>query len=329
VRKVLVWLGWFLVVVLLPGAGVLTLARLRTPTTTLGIQLQAVVPWAMPAYALALLLAIGVTVAMRSRWRVLAVVVALVAAAGLGAHVSWFLPQVTGEVPQPAADAERMTVMTANLYVGRVDERAVWDEVTESEVDVLVLEEATDEAVQRLDELGLADLMPYRAGLPVRGVVGTVVVSRHRLGEAEALPGEMSAWSVPVRFDGGDLFLVAAHPGPPQDPERWREEHATLTAWALRQAPALVVGDLNATADHVPMRRLSGAGYRSVTELTNEGWRPTWPAGSDAQVGPVTVPPLAQVDHVLCGPDLAAVTSRTVDLPGGDHRGVVAVVARR
>ena len=43
----------------------------------------------------------------------------------------------------------------------------------------------------------------------------------------------------------------------------------------------------------------------------------------------LALPPLAQIDHVLVGPSMAAVGMHTVDLPGSDHRGVVAEVARR
>ena len=40
----------------------------------------------------------------------------------------------------------------------------------------------------------------------------------------------------------------------------------------------LVVGDLNATPDHAPIRELADAGWRDAAELANEGWLPTWPA---------------------------------------------------
>ena len=41
------------------------------------------------------------------------------------------------------------------------------------------------------------------------------------------------------------------------------------------------------------------------------------------------MPSLVQIDHVLVGPRMAAIDVHTVDLPGSDHRAVVATVARR
>ena len=97
-----------------------------------------------------------------------------------------------------------------------------------------------------------------------------------------------------------------------------------MTDWVRAHDPDLVVGDLNATADHRPLRNLSAAGYRSVTELTNTGWRPTWPA--DRALPPY---PLVQVDHVLVGPRLAAISSHTLPIDGSDHRGLLAEVAAK
>ena len=87
------------------------------------------------------------------------------------------------------------------------------------------------------------------------------------------------------------------------------------------------MGDLNATVDHEPMRRLADAGYRSATELANEGWQPTWPAYGVVHVAGVEVPRLVQIDHVLLGRRMAALETHTLAIRGTDHRALVAEVA--
>jgi hypothetical protein len=64
-----------------------------------------------------------------------------------------------------------------------------------------------------------------------------------------------------------------------------------------------------------------------VSELANDGWQPTWPAYGVIDVAGVELPRVVQIDHVLVGPRLAAIESRTLAIPGTDHRALVAEVA--
>ena len=77
------------------------------------------------------------------------------------------------------------------------------------------------------------------------------------------------------------------------------------------------------------MRALADAGFRDVGELANQGWQPTWPSSGEVSLLGVPVPSLAQIDHVLVGPRLAAIGMHTHEIPGSDHRAVVAEVARK
>ena len=125
-----------------------------------------------------------------------------------------------------------------------------------------------------------------------------------------------------------DLVVVATHPQAPTEPDLWRSDHAALLALVRQRHPDLVLGDLNATVDHAPMRALVDAGLRDAAELANTGWQPTWPFGDRWRLA-VALPPLVAIDHVLVGPRLAVVEVHTADLPGSDHRAVVATVARK
>ena len=70
------------------------------------------------------------------------------------------------------------------------------------------------------------------------------------------------------------------------------------------------------------------ASVRMLSRM-NEGWQPTWPSSGRVDVAGIPVPALMQIDHVLVGPGLAALAMRTVELPGSDHRAVIAEVAAK
>lgn len=321
--------GVLLVLVLTAVAMLLTTSRLVEPAGVQWIQAEAFTPYAMIAYTVLLFGAlIGLIRSRRRSGRIAMSVCAVVAVAGLGAHVAWFLPQVNGPVSPPADGSPVLVVMTFNQYAGTADELSLLEAATDADADVLVVQEITPPSLRRLEDAGLDEVFPYRAGDPIDGVFGTMVFSRERSGEVADLPTEMASFAVPVQVAGQRLDLVTAHPAPPTDAEQWREDHRALWDWVQSNEPDVLAGDFNATADHPPMRSLTATGYRSVTELANEGWRPTWPSNQQL-FGFLPVPPLVQIDHVLCGPRMTALGSRTVRIEGSDHRAVVAEIAYR
>lgn len=281
-------------------------------------------PYALGLYAVLLL--VGALLAVRGHRarRVAGGLLALIATAGLGAHTAWFLPQISG--PVPAAQGPTITVMTVNGSSGQASAPEVVEKALSERVDILVLQEVSEVWWGRLVEAGAEELFEYRSPDPTPGR-GIVVLSRLPLGETTPVPG-VAALAVPVRTGGDDLALVAVHPRFPLRPQRWVSTHQALRSWVAEHPPDLIVGDFNATADHRPMRALDRAGYRSTTELTNEGWHPTWPA-ERRFLGILPLPALVQIDHVLCGPSLTATRSWTVRIGDSDHRGLIAEVAPR
>ena len=108
----------------------------------------------------------------------------------------------------------------------------------------------------------------------------------------------------------------------------WRADHAQLLAAARSERPDLIVGDFNATLDQAPLRRLEDLGYRTATELANQGWQPTWPSnGLYRALHLVPMPPLVQIDQVMLGAGLTATSTTTVPIAGTDHRALVATLA--
>ena len=305
---------------LLVAGLLLTFTRLFEPAGGRWIRIESFTPFGMFLYlaALALLL----VSALRSR-RAISVALAVVATGGLALHVWWYAPMVTGANPPPGEDAERLVVMTANIYAGAGDGVAVVEAVAEQGVDLLVVPEIEVEQLTAMEDAGIGELLPHSVGEPADGGAGTMVFSKEPLGAPTPLDLTWAGWQVTM----GDLRVLAVHPISPTDPEGWRRDHAEVLAAAEESDADLVVGDLNATVDHEPMRRLADAGFRSATELANEGWQPTWPAYGVFDVSGIDVPRVVQIDHVLVGPRLAALGTRTLAIPGTDHRALVAEVA--
>lgn len=314
--------GWLLLVALLAPAVVLTAIRLVEPAGERGVRLESFTPWAIPLYAAALGITLVAGLATRARGPFVA---AVVVAVGLGAHLWWFAPMLTGGNPPPSTDAEPLRVMTANLYVGAADGIDVVRIASDEDVDLLVVEEVTPGLLATMESAGLDTAFPFRAGEPAEGSRGTMVFSRFETGEPTRVGTSWDSWQVTV----GDLTLLAVHPHAPTDVDLWRADHELLLRTVEETQPDLVVGDLNASPDHPPMRALADAGYRSVTELANEGFQPTWPANGFATVLGVPLPTSVQIDHVLVGPTYAGLGSHTVDVPGSDHRALVAEVAAK
>ena len=316
-------LGALALALVLAPAVVLTTVRLLDPWGALWVRLEAFTPLAIVLYAAALLVLL-VRFALARRWGrgVAAGAVAL----GLALHIAWFSPMISGANPPPREGADPLRVMAVNLHVGRADGLDVVQAASREDVDVLVATEMTKSALARMESAGLDSLFPHRAGdLGRRSRPGTMVFANVRLGDATRLDPSGVSWSVRL----GKHTLFAVHPHPPTDIARWRRDHHLLRTAVDDRDPDLVVGDFNATRDHPPMRTLADAGYRSATELANEGWQPTWPTHGGPSFLGIPLPNVVQIDDVLVGPAFAAVDTYTVDIPETDHRAVVAEVAAK
>ena len=311
-----------LVLLLLPAGG-LTLLRLTQPPWGKAVQAVAFTPFALPLYAAGLLLLGGVMLARRAVGPRQAVTAA-VAAAGLVLHAWWFAPLFVGDERQPAPDAEPVVVMSANLLRGYGDGAELVERAREREAGLLVVSEITVSSLAVMDQAGLGELLPYREGVPGpdRDVPGTMVFSAAPMRLVETLDTTHGGLVV----DTLGMSVLAVHPASPIFPSDWRDDNEAVVAAAEEHDPDLVVGDLNATLDHWPIRDLVDAGYRDSVELTNGGFEPTWPVnGTFGVLGLFGA--VAQIDHVLVSDEWAVTDTARTELDDTDHLAVVAVVA--
>lgn len=248
---------------------------------------------------------------------------AIPAAIAAGVLIVLVSPRALEDQQRADADGPGVTVMTANMLFGEADPETLVDLVRSGSVEVLAVEELTDDLSRELDEVGLRGLLPNRVVMPAPRAGGAGLYSTHPLAAAEPVPAQVGGLRTPrgvIAVPGAaPLEVAVAHPVPPSSPDKMR-------AWqvGLRSLPhatpdgqlRIVIGDFNATLDHAEVRRLVDTGYRDAADVTGAGLVPTWPSG--------IIPPPVTIDRVLVD-ERIGVTDLTVhDLPGSDHRAVQA-----
>jgi endonuclease/exonuclease/phosphatase (EEP) superfamily protein YafD len=227
---------------------------------------------------------------------------------------------VAGGQPSPAGP--HLTVMTANLRFGRADPRTVLRLIRRYHVDVLSLEELTPGELQRLDDAGLAQQLPGRVAQPLGNASGSGLFATRRLTPIPAVNvGPHAEPEALLRIAGAPaLLLKAVHPVPPDhwgSVGTWRR---TLQALPGTTTPdvRILAGDFNATLDHAELRDVLDRGYADAAERAGAGLHATWPALPRSGALPITI------DHVLVDRRVRVQAVHVEQLPGSDHRAVVA-----
>lgn len=308
---------------------VLTVLRLWQPTVMLSVRLVAFTPWV----PLALLVAGGLGLVLLGGWRRL--VVTMLIAGLLGLHAYWLAPLFVGarQHEQVAASAGQdphvIRVLTVNARLGQADPERIVEIVRNRGVDLLTVQEITDPLLAGLQEAGLNDLLPEHVGEPQAPPLGTMVFAAAPLTSGVAIHTGMQTWSTTMTTAQGDLRFMAVHPHAPITNVRaWAEAQRVLRAAAVDAD--VIAGDFNATLAHRPLLNLRADGFRSSAELTNAGLRFTWPAGGRFHLGPIGLPCMVQIDHILVRTSVwTAVNTAYVEIPGSDHTGVIADLVRR
>jgi len=225
--------------------------------------------------------------------------------------------------PQPAASGPALRVLTVNLLCGRADAEAVVALVRRTGADVLFLQELTDDAMTRLKQARLGDLMPQEIAELRGGPRGSGIYSRFPLSEGVPLaPVHAAQPTAVLELPGGEsVELVCVHPHPPIPPwsrgvARWRRELAVLPPPG--ELPRVLAGDFNATVDHALFREVLRLGYADAALQVGNGLVPTW--------GPAGRLPLITIDHVLVDRRCAVLASSVHAVPGSDHRAVYAEI---
>jgi endonuclease/exonuclease/phosphatase (EEP) superfamily protein YafD len=232
--------------------------------------------------------------------------------------------------PQPMTRGPVLRVVTANLMHGRAAEEAVVSLVRRSGADVLFLQELNETAVISLKQAGLTDLLPHEI-VDVRGASarGSGIYAKYPLSNGLSIaPISTAQPTARLELPGGQRAdLICVHPHPPKPPwsrrnaARWREELTVLPPPAdpAADAPRVLAGDFNATADHAHFRDLLRLGHVDAASQVGKGLAPTW-----APWGPWGGPGVLTIDHVLVDPRCTVLAASVHRLPGTDHKAVCA-----
>ena len=155
-----------LVTVLLVPAGLLTTARLLDLPGGTWVRLVSFAPYAVVLYAAALLLLLPAWWRGKRFWRPTSRLLVVASLLGLLLHAFWASGPYLGTPAAEAAGKHRLHVMTTNLRIGQANTSRVVEVALAGDVDVLVLEEVTPQALSGLEGAGLGQAFPHRVGRP-------------------------------------------------------------------------------------------------------------------------------------------------------------------
>ncbi|MEJ7788082.1 MAG: endonuclease/exonuclease/phosphatase family protein, partial [Solirubrobacteraceae bacterium] len=184
-------------------------------------------------------------------------------------------------------------------------------------------QELTPDAATRLDAAGGRGVFPGRAVEARPGAAGSGLYARLPLGRRS--PDDATDAEQPeaeLRLPGArPVRIKAVHPRPPisaRSERDWRRSIARLPRPGSepRGPLRLIAGDFNATLDHGALRDLLSDGYVDAADATGNGLLSTWSNG-------LTGPPIT-IDHVLLDQRLGVRSFSVHEVPGSDHRAVVA-----
>ncbi|XVV17647.1 endonuclease/exonuclease/phosphatase family protein [Actinoplanes sp. CA-131856] len=305
-------LAWVLVV---PG---LVWAALRVSGWSPGA-VVVVLPFTPYAVAGSLVLLV-VIVALR-QWRA-AVVAGLATAVLAGCVVGRVVP----DRDRGPRDGVALTILSANMLIGRGDPEEIVRRVRDEDVGVLALQEFTAGGQAALARAGLGRLLPYSSIAPQRardpyGTTGSAVYSRFPLtgsGFRLNYGGFQQAYASVTVPGAKPVVVESVHPAAPHSLDvlgDWRRD--------LKDQPGpgrVLAGDFNATLDHKQLRDLLGRGYRDAAATMGKGLIPSWGPYADRPIPPITI------DHVLVDRKIGIGRYAAYDLPGSDHRMVLAAV---
>lgn len=286
-------------------------------------------PWFTILAVLALVCAI-----ISRRW-----VVMLLALACIGLEIWWQYPFFVSQHPLPAEasvavaagqanTADRYArVMTCNVYKGQADPQAIVDVVREQRVEVLALQETTDEFVTALNDAGLGVYLPYSQVSSSDGVYGNGLWSVTPLGDPRDDDVNSSASFMPggsVTMGDTTVRFVSVHTTAPV-PGYWAQWRRSLDELALMRANTDVryvfMGDFNATTDHTPFRNFLGDRFSDAAKLSGHGFTFTWPTNRE------WIPRFAGIDHVVLDQGMTAGQCEVKEIAGSDHAALLVTIA--
>lgn len=305
---------------------------------------QLLVPWLAAITAIAAV--VGV---ITGAW----VVVACAVAALVPALVLMVPPVIDSRSPRvrSASSARRgihgadtLTVTFANFFTDNDEKDAAAQQLLDTDADVIVIAELTDEIVASFDGMGGARRYPHRVHpTPIEGEYVVGIFSARPMSESSVDQvdtteradgcGELRTVSATIQLDGtgSKLRMIAVHPEAPTDSRafrRWRQQLRTLGGLlGTVDGPTVVLGDLNAGTLQGPFTELTDGPMRDAHAEAGEGLTPSWGTVPSLPRWVPTV--VARLDHLLVSEQVEVLELEDLEHVGSDHRPFFARLALR
>lgn len=266
------------------------------------------------------------------------VLAALIAIAAVGLNGYWQYPFFYSTTPLPqaaynaVAASEANTsdafarVMTFNVYKGQADAQSIVDTVRDQRVEVLALQETTDDFVKALKDAGLEHYLPYSNISSSDGVYGNGLWSATPLAQPVDDEVNSSASFMPsgtVDMGGNAIRFVSVHTTAPV-PGYWRQWKRSLDELGLMRSHTdtryIFMGDFNATYDHASFREFLGNRFIDAARISGHGFTFSWPTNKTG------LPMFAGIDHVVLDQSMRAGQCKVVKIAGSDHAALLVTV---
>lgn len=320
--------GWLIAVALMGAGTVLVLLR-SFPEQQLVDQTRAMitsfVPYGILAWAAALLLLLVTT---RKAWRLLALIPTLALCLQL-VWLNGYLPRIP-----PASSGDSLRIVSFNTLYGKADPQATADMLAATRPDMIILLEASQALVDSEPMAAVLADYPHREGRLGQGYLingyedstPTYVLSRRPFTTDAQLDSlhDQFVLSTTTRTDVPMTVIVTHLINMLHGTQRWSDEAEELAASVTAHIaePMVVVGDFNATPDHITYSRILDAGLVDAASQAGAGWVPTFNAD-------LPIPAVIPIDHALISPGMSAQRFRTIAVTGSDHRAIVVDVSVR
>lgn len=295
-------------------------------------EVVSMVPWLF-----APIVVCGVLAAVWRR-RLLTVVCVVALAVMLWWHHGYLLPgaRVSGAastaVTTGANSSDNVArIMTLNTRNGGASAQEVVDLVRSRNVEVLCLQELTDDFLDELAAAGIYDVLPHyvisdaASEISNGGRNGIWTMAPMSNISGNLLPIDTSSMPAgTIQIGSRAVRVVSVHPNSPvrgaQD--LWDEGLSVIGSLSDYDHTYLVMGDFNSTWDHARFRELLGTSFVDAGEQAGEGFHMTYPSGS---VAGIALPSLIEIDHIVYARDSGLVVSglEAVEVSGTDHRALL------
>lgn len=277
--------------------------------------------------------AICAVLAILWRRRVLAVVSILALALMGWWHAGYFMPGAkvsdAGRSAVATADASDSAarIMTLNTRNGQASAADIVALVRSQHVEVLCLQELTDDMVAALNQAGISELLPYhvvsdgassvsnggRNGIWSLAPMGNI--------STNLLPIETSSMpAASITVGSTTVRVVSVHPNSPVRGAQglWESGLSVIGSLSDYDHSYLIMGDFNSTWDHARFRELLGSSFVDAGQTAGEGFHMTYPSDG-------AIPSLIEIDHIVYSKNSGLVVSdlETATVSGTDHQALL------